>query len=348
MGEQAEGILARLMRAYDVHDDGALAIHLGRDLSTIRVWKSRDMVPLMVLTEASKATGYSVQWLRGEDGAPESASTRTPDHDASRVALSRREAELIERYRATTEDGRTAVELVTSTLASPASKSRKAGSANPPKVGSYPPSGDAPVAVLSMREADAPWRDVHPVKHDTIKAGGRQADSPTALLPVSGISASRPLVLSISLGDAGETANYEVIPKFIGAASAGRAQAAEKKPADGLDQIGDMAFSHGWLRDNLGHTSGQLASIKVRGDSMAGTLIDGETIIIDTSINRVDVSGIYVIDAHGDRLVKRIDRKLDNSLVIISDNKNYQAETVPAGRQDDIKVIGRMVWPRQR
>ncbi len=56
MGDLAEGILKRLMRAYDVHDESTLAIHMGRDMSTIRVWKSRDQVPLLVLSEASRAT----------------------------------------------------------------------------------------------------------------------------------------------------------------------------------------------------------------------------------------------------------------------------------------------------
>jgi phage repressor protein C with HTH and peptisase S24 domain len=167
------------------------------------------------------------------------------------------------------------------------------------------------------------------------------------MLPISSASAARPLVLSLYVhGPGGDKADYELIPKFMGPAGAGR----DVKAADGagLDQIGDMAFSYGWLRDNLAHTSGQLASIQVRGDSMAGTLIDGETIIIDTAVKRVDVSGIYVITHHGDRLVKRIDRKLDGSLVIISDNPRYSPDVLARSQAGDIEVMGRMVWPRVR
>jgi phage repressor protein C with HTH and peptisase S24 domain len=161
-------------------------------------------------------------------------------------------------------------------------------------------------------------------------------------------SDSRPLVMSLSTREAGAEADYEVIPKFMGRARAGGDALAANDVGRGLDQLGDMAFSFEWLRDNLGHTSGQLASIKVAGDSMASTLIDGETIIIDTSVNRVDVSGIYVITMRGDRLVKRIDRKLDDSLVIISDNPRYTPDVLPPGRAADLTVMGRMVWPRVR
>lgn len=350
MGEVAEGILARLMRAYDVHDENALAIQMGRDMSTVRVWKSRDAVPLPVLVEAARATGYSVEWFRGEGGAAEMASQRTPDDDASRIALSPREAQLIQRYRSTDEGGRAAVEMVTSTLATGGKGGRvkKDRDDKPPKGVIYPRiEGGLQLAVV-LREGNAPWRGADPVRPDTRKPGDSREQLVTALLPISSASESRPLVLTIKGGSAGATKDYEVIPHFTAEASAGKAVARQGPVNQELDQAGDMAFSSDWLRDNLGHTSGQLASVRVRGDSMAPTLADGETIMIDTAVRRVDVSGIYVIEAHGDRLVKRIDRKLDNSLVIISDNKAYPPEVVPAGMLGDIRVVGRMVGRWQR
>lgn len=345
MTQSANEVITRLMQAYGVHDESALAIHLGRDRHTLRVWINRDQVPLLVLSEASRATGYSVEWLRGEEGAEPSASTSPPID--SRVALTEREQSLIERYRATSDEGRAAVEVVTTTLASEPKKGRKPALASPTKGGGYLVAGAGAItARLVAREPKAPWRGA-PVKPDTIDSGGGVSRARGALLPVKIASDSRPLVLSLSLGEAGAEADYELIPKFMGLASAGKALQVDDGDK-GLDQMGDMAFSFEWLRDNLGHTSGQLASIKVRGDSMAGTLIDGETIIIDTAISRVDVSGIYVITVRGDRLVKRIDRKLDDSLVIISDNPRYVPDVLPPGGAANIQVMGRMVWPRVR
>ena len=155
----------------------------------------------------------------------------------------------------------------------------------------------------------------------------------------------------MSLGDAGTRVDYYVIPRFMSPARAGTrrtARAANEEVDDRLDKAGDMAFTHEWLRDNLGHTSGELATIQVRGDSMVGTLADGDTIIIDTAVRRVDVAGVYVINLRGDRMIKRIDRKLDDTLVISSDNKRYAPEKLPSTRAGELQVLGRMVWPRTR
>lgn len=116
MGTTAEETIARLMRAYDVHDESTLAIRLGRDRHTLSVWRNRDQVPLLALSEASRATGFSVEWLRGDKGAPESTAMRDPEVGGA-VVLSPRERVLVERYRSTDEYGRAAVELVTTTLA---------------------------------------------------------------------------------------------------------------------------------------------------------------------------------------------------------------------------------------
>lgn len=115
-----------------------------------------------------------------------------------------------------------------------------------------------------------------------------------------------------------------------------------------MDLAGDLAFSFDWLRQNLGHTSGNLSSIKVRGDSMATTLLDGETIMIDHSVNRVEVDGIYVIEFYGRRLIKRVQHLFDGTLVLISDNAIYARESIPRDQARDVRVIGRMVWPRVR
>lgn len=350
MDSSAEQTIARLMRAFDVHDEGALAIQLGRDAHTLRVWRNRDAVPLPILVHAAQATGYSLAWLRGEEGAAAQDAPRTPDDDAAQVSLSPREAQLIDRYRSTDEEGRAAVELVTSTLATgakPGGKAAKSRRANPPKAGGLPAVEGLQLALLA-REGDAPWRSAGPVRADTHRSGDGRHPAAPALLPISSASESRPLVLTIKGGSAGKSKDYEVIPKFQGGVSAGTAAPRNKAIDRGLDLAGEMAFSEDWLRHNLGHTSGQLASMRVHGDSMAPTLVSGETILIDTAVRRVDVSGIYVIEAHGDRLVKRIDRKLDASLMIISDNPAYPPEVVPSGRLDDITVVGRLVGRWQR
>lgn len=174
-----------------------------------------------------------------------------------------------------------------------------------------------------------------------------QSVTRSALLQTRGVGAVLPLLLSLPLGEqGGPNRDYELIPKHVRHASAGKGEVAAA--ADQIDLAGDMAFSFEWLRDNLSHTTGVLTTIKVRGDSMATTLLDGDTIMIDEGVASIDVDGIYVLDLHGRRLVKRVQQLYDGTLVLISDNANYQRESIPRDRARDIRVIGRMVWPRLR
>jgi phage repressor protein C with HTH and peptisase S24 domain len=86
----------------------------------------------------------------------------------------------------------------------------------------------------------------------------------------------------------------------------------------------------------------------VKGDSMQPTLWDGDEIVIDTRERRVDRDGIYVVTVRSDLKVKRIQVKMDGSLVIKSDNAAYEPELIGAKQADEFQVEGRLVWPRLR
>ncbi|MDP3224388.1 MAG: LexA family transcriptional regulator, partial [Rubrivivax sp.] len=207
-------------------------------------------------------------------------------------------------------------------------------------------------SVVVAEEQGAPWRKAPPEDDARGRLPGRSprggADPrASALLLAAGTGDVRPLVLSLHSQVADRTLDYHVIPKVLGGAAAGRSG---DTPVDRLDfdRAGDFALSHEWLYRHLQHTSGELASVQVMGDSMSPTLLDGDTIIIDRGVREVVADAIYVIHMLGTRLVKRIQRKSDGSLIIISDNVAYEREPVPRGRAGEIEVLGRMVWPRVR
>lgn len=193
-----------------------------------------------------------------------------------------------------------------------------------------------------------------PARPDTTQAGGfHQVDDGRprnlgALLPAEQGAALQPLVLQLLLGESSGEIDYHVIPRRMLPAAAGRGVAANAKSLRQLDLAGDMAFTADWLRANLGHTSGAICSVKVQGDSMSGTLMDGETILVDQGVSQVDVDGIYVLEIYGRQLVKRVQRLFDGSLVLISDNEQYQREQIPRDQARDVVVVGRMVYPRVR
>lgn len=186
---------------------------------------------------------------------------------------------------------------------------------------------------------------------DTTQSGGGALNPDAteasfgALLPVTEPSDARPLVLSVGVGEAGHQLDYEVIPKLCGGANG--PDRGTNEPLQ-IDRAGDLAMTFDWLKRNLNHTSGQLATVLVMGDSMQPTLLDGDTIIIDRGACELSVDAIYAMHLMGQRLVKRVQCKFDGSVVIISDNAAYERETVPRARVGEIEVLGRMVWPRVR
>jgi phage repressor protein C with HTH and peptisase S24 domain len=107
-------------------------------------------------------------------------------------------------------------------------------------------------------------------------------------------------------------------------------------------------FAPAYMRRHFGRVGDGFAMLYVKGDSMQPTLFDGDEIVIDTRERRVDRDGIYVVTVRADLKVKRIQVKMDGSLVIKSDNAAYEPELICAAQADEFQVEGRLVWPRLR
>jgi phage repressor protein C with HTH and peptisase S24 domain len=105
-----------------------------------------------------------------------------------------------------------------------------------------------------------------------------------------------------------------------------------------------MALRHDWIRAVCKVEPGELVLETATGESMTPTIRDGNTLLIDTTDRTFRNYGIYVLEINGQRLVKRVQRKHDGSLVLISDNTAYQPDTVDKAAADDVTVVGRVVW----
>jgi transcriptional regulator with XRE-family HTH domain len=115
-----------------------------------------------------------------------------------------------------------------------------------------------------------------------------------------------------------------------------------------LDASIEVYFTPAYMRRHFGRSGNGFAMVYVKGDSMQPTLWDGDEIVVDTRVQRVDRDGIYVFMLRGDIKVKRMQVKLDGSLLVKSDNGAYETEHVGAGQADTFQVQGRLVWPRLR
>lgn len=109
-----------------------------------------------------------------------------------------------------------------------------------------------------------------------------------------------------------------------------------------------IGFDPAWLRDVAEGAPGQLSIIRVQGDSMAPTLIDGDDILVDSgdAADRLR-DGIYVLRVEEALIVKRVAlQPSGRRLRICSDNPHYPdwSDYDP----ETLAVVGRVIWAGRR
>ena len=137
--------------------------------------------------------------------------------------------------------------------------------------------------------------------------------------------------------------DYVHIPRFEVAASAGGGAVVHSERI-----IDYLSFRADWVRNTLGVSVDDLALISVIGDSMEPSLSEGDVVLLDMTTRSVLDGSIYALQLNGGLLVKRIQRMLDGSLVVKSDNARYDTETVSEENAERLKIIGRVVWVGRR
>jgi len=83
-----------------------------------------------------------------------------------------------------------------------------------------------------------------------------------------------------------------------------------------------------------------IEAINVTGDSMEPTLNNGNIIFIDKTKQDISKDGIYAFVNENGLFVKRIQRRVDGAIDIISDNKEYPMQIA---QKHEIDVLGKVV-----
>ncbi|MCK7581818.1 MAG: S24 family peptidase [Chromatiales bacterium] len=104
-----------------------------------------------------------------------------------------------------------------------------------------------------------------------------------------------------------------------------------------------LAFRKDWLR-RIGLQTCQLALVRADGDSMQPTINDGDALLIDTSKCQLTDGHIYVMRINDELRAKRLQRLVDGSVRVSSDNTIYADEVVDASDLDQLHILGRVVW----
>ena len=90
-------------------------------------------------------------------------------------------------------------------------------------------------------------------------------------------------------------------------------------------------------------STSNLHIINIIGDSMEPTIERDGTAVIDRNQCRITGDSIYCIEAEGQIFIKRVQRQIDGSVVLMSDNPKYQPMIVSKELLDRITIIGRLV-----
>lgn len=112
--------------------------------------------------------------------------------------------------------------------------------------------------------------------------------------------------------------------------------------------LGHYGFDRSWLQQISGGKPENLSIVRVRGDSMAPTLLDGDDILVDRFDGHARVrEGIYVLDRDDTLLVKRVGLGPSaGRLHITSDNPAYPSW--PDCNAAEVRLVGRVVWSGRR
>ena len=99
------------------------------------------------------------------------------------------------------------------------------------------------------------------------------------------------------------------------------------------------------ITDSLAH-HGQLGTpMQVPGDEMAPHLKAGDLVFVDPTVTQLAGNGIYAFTCNGSLLIRRVERRVDRSIVLKCDNKAYQDYEwtgATAAARRSVKILGKV------
>ncbi len=134
-----------------------------------------------------------------------------------------------------------------------------------------------------------------------------------------------------------DRAEYTAIGRYDASFSAGPGSLIPDHP----EPLGHHLVETQWLNALTRATPEQLAIVRVSGDSMVPTLLDGDWVLIDQSQRKLAREGIYALRVQDQAWVKRVSLNLREKLVrVISDNPVVPMQEL---QEEDIELIGRVI-----
>lgn len=138
-------------------------------------------------------------------------------------------------------------------------------------------------------------------------------------------------------GELGE--DFVLLPRYQVRAAAGAGGAIVS------EQIVDhLAFRADWIRQRLRRNPADLFLFEIMGDSMEPALRDGDLALADRSVAELRDNAVYALGFEESVVVKRLQRRMNGNVVVISDNPRYPAEEIGPADAGRLRVLGQVVW----
>ena len=136
-----------------------------------------------------------------------------------------------------------------------------------------------------------------------------------------------------------EATNQFYMVRYFNAVNASAGGGAFDDGGEGVEQLGIEPY----FLETLGGESElkNIEAINVTGDSMEPTFLNGDIIFLNRSKLDIERGGIFAIQTEDMLLVKRVQKRIDGRIDIISDNKEFYPPQIASPEQ--ISIVGRVV-----
>ncbi|MBL26425.1 MAG: hypothetical protein CMM50_02575 [Rhodospirillaceae bacterium] len=104
-----------------------------------------------------------------------------------------------------------------------------------------------------------------------------------------------------------------------------------------------MTFKRDWVREYLGAEPEQILLVMAAGDDLPQGIAHGDLLLVNRGDQQVRENGIFAIDIEGEIALRRIQRKLDGTLIVTAGHPAYEREEVSPCGIESIGVVGRVI-----
>lgn len=105
-----------------------------------------------------------------------------------------------------------------------------------------------------------------------------------------------------------------------------------------------MPFSRRYLENVMRCAADEVAIGEAVGDSMAPTISPHDLLVVHLRRRKIADGQIFVLRLGEELVVNRVQRELDGSLLLLSDNKAYPSRQLSQEQADRMDVVGRLIW----